>query len=594
MSQATVRTPWVTWSRCMGFLKGLYPGFVIAAWASALTAFFTQGNAVVLKLLFDDVILPARTEHLHVVTGILVVIYAGKGITSFIARHTTFLLGSWFAWSVRKRLYAHLVRLPMTYFESERTGQILNRFTYDVAAVQNNTNIFYHAIKDASHVAAGVALLLWLNAGLALRTFFVIPLVAVFATRLAKKLRHLGQLSARQTGDVAAFLQESIVGIHEIHGFSVEERMSRRFEAINGENKALQDRSAKYQALSTPLVELIVSLGLGWVIWSGAGEVVARTMTPGDMLAFIAALGLLFEPMRKLSDVNNVLNVTKAHADRILDLLDEPVPIVSPENPRLPAPADRQGRVRVRGVGFRYQSDSEAPILEGIDLEAKPGEVVALVGSSGAGKSTLLKLLPRFYDPVEGQVEIDGIPTREYPLEDLRRMFGIVPQDAVLFSGSIRENIAFGVEDASEDAIRAAAVDANADEFIRSLDAGYDTQTGERGVRLSGGQKQRIAIARALLTDPRILILDEATSSLDTESERLVQEALERLMRSRTTFVIAHRLSTIQKADQILVMSKGRIVERGTHEALLERGGEYARLQRQQLDSGPARAGAAG
>lgn len=575
------RTARETWSRCLGFLREVRVGFVIAAWASALTALFTQGNALVLKVLFDDVLLPAKLEPLMMVTAFLIGIYAGKGATSFIARHTTFLLGSHFAYQVRQALYAHLLQLPMTYFEGQRTGQILNRFTVDVQAVQNNTNVFYHAVKDFCNVIAGIALLLYLDWRLAVRTFFVIPLVAIIATHIARKLRTLGRQSAQQTGDVTAFLQESVVGVHEIQGFSVEARMNREFDGINAENKRLQDKAAKYQALSTPIVEMIVSGGLGWVIWSGANEVIAGRLTPGGLLAYITALGLLFEPMRKLADVNNVLNVTKGHADRILDILDEPITITEPETPRLPEA--REGRVEIEGLSFSYEGQGAAPTLDGIDLEARPGEVVALVGSSGAGKSTLVKLLPRFYDCSAGEVRIDGVPNREWPLAELRRRFAIVPQDAVLFSGSVRDNIAFGREDASDDEVRQAAADANALAFIEGLDQGFDTQVGERGTRLSGGQKQRIAIARALVTDPEILILDEATSALDTESERLVQEALDRLMQSRTTFVIAHRLSTIQKADQILVMSRGKIVERGPHAELLSRGGEYARLCRQQV-----------
>jgi subfamily B ATP-binding cassette protein MsbA len=576
-----------TWSRCLYYLKGMYSGFFIAAWASILVGFFTVANAQVLKTLFDGVLLTKQDSTLLWVTFLLVFIYAGKGVASFIARHTTFLLGSFFAFRVRQDLFRRMVGLPMTYFEAEKTGQILSRFTLDVAMVQNNTNVFYHAVKDISSIVAGVVYVLWVNASLAMRTFFVLPMVGFFATRIARRLRTLGKLTARQTGDVTSYVQESVVGIHEIQSFSAEERMATAFDGINAENKRLQDKAAKYQALATPIVEIIVSFGLGWVIWSGSGDVMKGNMTPGEFLGFLVALGLLFEPMRKLADLNNVFNVTKAHADRFLELIDHPVEITEPEHPRVPE--KQEGRVEFREVGFRY-AGTEVDTLQGVCLEAQPGDVIALVGSSGAGKSTLVKLLPRFYDTCSGEILIDGVPIRDYPLKELRKLFGIVPQETVLFSGSVAENIAFGVEDASEEDIRAAALAANALEFIEELDSGFETEVGERGVRLSGGQKQRIAIARAIMKDPRLLILDEATSSLDSESERLVQEALERLMKSRTTFVIAHRLSTIQKADRILVLSGGRVVERGTHRELLQAGGEYSRLSKLQLDVRPEQA----
>ena len=572
---------WDTWTRCLGYLRGVYAGFFISAWASVLVGLFTIANAKILEKLFDGVLLHQRGSALLGVTVGLVFIYSGKGVASFIARHTTFLMGSYFAYQVRKQLYAKMVHLPMTYFEVERTGQILNRFTVDVAVVQNNTNVFYHAVKDTTTILAGIGYAVWVSPRLAIHAFLVLPLVGFFATRIARKLRHVGKLTAAQTGDVTSYLQESVVGIHEIQSFSAEQRMMEGFDAINAENKRLQDKGAKYQALATPVVEVLVSFGLGWVIWFGSAEVMRGVLTPGEFLGFLIALGLLFEPMRKLSDLNNVFNITKAHADRVLELLDQPLAIQEPEAPR--TPAERQGAVRLEGVGFRYPG-TDAVTLRGVDLEARPGDVVALVGSSGAGKSTLVKLLPRFYDVEDGAVIIDGVPVDEFPLRHLRSLFGIVPQETVLFSGTVGQNIAFGVEEASDEEIREAARAANALDFIEALDQGFETQVGERGVRLSGGQKQRIAIARALLKDPLILILDEATSSLDSESERLVQEALERLMKSRTTFVIAHRLSTIQAADQILVLAGGRVVERGTHGELLGKKGEYARLCQQQLE----------
>lgn len=578
-----------TWRRCLGYLKGMYAGFFIAAWASVIVGLFTLGNAHILKMLFDGVLLKDAKGALLHVSILIMVLYAGKGVASFIARHTTFLMGSFFAYRVRQELYKKLVHLPMTYFEAEKTGQILNRFTVDVQQVQNNTNVFYHAVKDLSSITAGIGYALYVNAGLAWRTFFVLPLVAFFATRIAKTLRHLGKLSAQQTGDVTSFLQESVIGVQEIQGFSAQERMAGRFDTINAENKRLMDKSAKWQAMSTPSVEVIVSFGLGWVIWSGSGDVVAGRMSPGEFLGFLVALGLLFEPMRKLSDLNNVFNTNKAHADRFLEMLDHPVTIADPVEPRRPKTSE--GAVTFEDVGFAYEG-GDGEVLQEVTLEAKPGEVVALVGSSGAGKSTLVKLLARFYDATSGTIAIDGVPIKDYALADLRGLFGIVPQETVLFSGTVAENIAFGVEEATEEEIRDAAEAANALGFVSELDAGFETQVGERGVRLSGGQKQRIAIARALLKDPRILILDEATSSLDSESERLVQDALERLMKSRTTFVIAHRLSTIQQADQILVLRSGRVVERGTHHELLDKGGEYSRLSRQQLEPVPVRGAA--
>lgn len=574
-----------TWGRCLKYLEGMYAGFFISAWASILVGILNLGNAKILKHLFDDVLLAQNMKALPEVVTLLVLVYSCKGIASFIARHTTFLLGSFFAYQTRKALFAKMMRLPMTYFETEKTGQILNRFTWDVQVVQNNTNVFYHAVKDISTILAGIGLLLWIHPKLAVRTFLVLPLVGFLATRIAKKLRHIGKLSANKTGDVTSFLSEAVLGIQEVQSFSAEDRMGERFEEINAANKKLADQSAKYQALATPAVEIIVSFGLGWVIWAGSSEVIGGNLTPGQFIEFLTSLGLLFEPMRKLSDLNNHFAATKAHADRFLEILDHPIDAVDPKDPK--ELVDPEGRVQFHQVGFSYDPASAEPTLEAIDLEVQPGEVVALVGASGAGKTTLVKLLPRFYGMTQGSITIDGVPIDQLKVADLRGLFGIVPQETILFSGTVADNIAFGVEEACPDRIREAAKAANALGFIEELEGGFDTEIGERGVRLSGGQKQRIAIARALMKDPRILILDEATSALDTESERLVQEALDRLMKSRTTFVIAHRLSTIQGADQIVVLSRGQIVERGSHRELISQSGEYARLCRQQMVSTP-------
>jgi subfamily B ATP-binding cassette protein MsbA len=446
--------------------------------------------------------------------------------------------------------------------------------------IQNLLTVLARSVNDIFQIVFGVAVMFWVQFRLALLTFLILPVLSMAVRRFSNRLRAIGSQMQARLGDIATATHESVMGMKEIQSFGMEELTIDRFSRINEDNYRVNMKATKYGALTQPVVELFHAFGIGLVIWYGSVFVIDRTITPGQLMEFLACLGMIFHPIKTLTDVHNFLRQSEGAAERIFELLDHPVEIVS--KPGAATISRVTGSVRYDRVSFWYE-DPDRPVVRDFELEVEPGQVVALVGHSGAGKSTLVNLLPRFYDVREGRITIDGQDIRAVDLASLRSHIGLVPQETILFAGTIGDNIRFGRQEATPDEIRRAAADANALDFVLRLARGLDTQIGERGVKLSGGEKQRIAIARAILKDPRILILDEATSSLDTESERLVQEAIDRLMASRTTFVIAHRLSTVVHADKIIVLEDGRVMEIGTHAQLFEKRGLYHRLCRAQF-----------
>ncbi len=498
-----------------------------------------------------------------------------KGIFSYFQRYLTSYLGQRVVTNLREEVFQHLQRMSVGFLEAQRTGELIARITSDVGQIQNIVSSGVISLLSNSLMLVGIiTAVLLINWRLALITLTVLPLIIYVVSKAGHRIRGISHRVQEKIADLTAVLQETFSGIRVVKAFTMEKHEAKRFARENEANFNANMKSAQAIAFLTPTVEILYVVGLALVLWYGGLEVLQGRLTTGRLVTFFTYIGMLGTPITSLTNTFNTFQQALAGADRLFEILDskedlqdKPSAIVLPEI---------RGEVEFANVSFGYRPGQE--ILSGINLKVAPGEIVALVGPSGAGKTSLVNLIPRFYVPTSGTVLVDGYDIRDVKIATLRRQIGLVPQETILFGVSIRENIAYGRPEATEEEIVAAAKMANAHEFITALPDGYETLAGERGSQLSGGQKQRIAIARALLRNPRILILDEATSALDTEAERLVQEALERLLKGRTTFIIAHRLSTVQGADKIVVLSRGKIVEVGTHEQLLQAHGLYAKM----------------
>lgn len=536
----------------------------------------------IIKDVIDDVLTTKDMKMLNLIAVGIVVVFFLRGIFFFGQTYLMSYVGQRVIIDIRAAVYTHLQRLSLSYFESRRTGAIMSYITNDVAALQTAmVQSVIELFTEGMVLIGSMAAMFYIHWKLSLLTFITLPLVAQAINIFGKRLRLAGAVMQERAADITAVLQETVLAVRVIKSFVREDYEIERFNRENYYNFRAQMKNAQLMATLTPIIEFLSAIGVTVIIWYGGREVINGGLTSGSLIAFLIYVVNLSNPVKRLSRVYAGIQGALAAAQRVFDVLDI-VPEIqdAPDAVELPR---IKGQVEFSHVTFEYKPGETA--LSNISLAAKPGQVIAIVGPSGAGKTTIANLIPRFYDPTSGCIKIDGFDIKTVTLKSLREQIGIVPQETMLFNGTVYENILYGDLDASKEDIIEAAKAANAHNFICAMPLGYDTQIGERGTKLSGGQRQRIAIARAILKSPQVLILDEATSALDSESEALVQEALDKLMIGRTSFVIAHRLSTIQRADCILVLNKGELAEQGTHAQLLAAGGLYSKLYQVQFES---------
>ncbi len=569
-----------TYKRLISYVRP-YMGRMIAAVVCIVLA--AGGNLAVpwiIKDVIDQVLINKDMVMLNIIAAGILLIFFLRGIFFFGQTYLMSYIGQRVIIDIREAVYRQLQRLSLGYFDKRQTGAIMSSVTNDVSALQAAlVESMVELVTEAMILIGSLGAMFFLHWKLSLLTLITMPLVLQAINTFGKKLRQAGRVLQARTADITAILQETISGIRVIKSFAREDYETNRFKQENFFNFRAQMKTSQLLATLTPVIEFLSAIGVTVIIWYGGLEVINGNLTSGALIAFLIYVVNLSNPVKRLSKVYGNIQKSLAAAERVFEILD-----TEPDIKDMPGAVDLpvvEGRVTLQQVSFAYSPGQYA--LREVSLEVKPGQTVAIVGPSGAGKTTIANLLPRFYEVTEGSILVDDKDIRMVTMQSLRQQIGIVPQETVLFNGTVYDNILYGRLDATEAEVIAAAKAANAHSFIDKMPDKYQTQIGERGAKLSGGQRQRISIARAILKDPRILVLDEATSALDTESEKLVQQALDKLMIGRTSFVIAHRLSTVQRADMIVVLDKGRIVEQGTHSELLASGGLYSTLYQVQF-----------
>ena len=550
--------------------------------AMVCTIMAAAGNLYIpwiIKDMIDEVLADKNGTMLNWIAASIIAIFIVRGLFWYGQNYLMSYVGQSVIIDIRAAVFKKLQRLSVSFYDKNKTGTIMSYVTNDVNALQSamveNT---IEMITEGFILIGSVVAMIYLDWRLTLFTVCTFPVVLWFMEFFGKKIRKTGGRIQECTADITSVLQESVASARVIKSFVREDYEVDRFDVENKANFRANMKNAQLMATLTPVVELVAAIGVTMIIWYGGNNVINGTITAGSLVAFLTYAVNISNPIKRLTRVIGNIQKALAAAQRVFMIIDMPEEIAeSRDAKQLP---EVSGKVEFQNVSFAY--NDKGNVITDLSFSVKPGEVIAIVGPSGAGKSTIANLLPRFYDVNKGDIKIDGHSVREVTLDSLREQVGIVPQETILFNGSVYNNILYGRLDATKEEIEAAAKAANAHDFIMQLTDGYETKLGDRGVNLSGGQRQRIAIARAILKNPRILILDEATSALDTESERVVQEALDRLMVGRTSFVIAHRLSTVKNADKILVLEKGNLVESGTHDELLALDGLYAHLYKIQ------------
>ncbi len=566
--------------RLLRYLKPYLPRLGVAIFCTMLAA---AGNLYVpwiMRDVIDNVLANKDAFLLNMIAAGIVVIFFARGVFFYGQNYLMSYVGQRVVIDIRSAMYRQLQRLSLSFYDKRKTGTIMSYVTNDVGALQSALieNVI-EMVTESVILIGSVAAMVYLHWQLTLFTFATSPIVLKLVKFFGGKIRQSAHRIQESSADITSVLQETVSSARVVKSFVREEYEAERFEQQNYKNFRATMKNAQLSAILTPAIEFVAALGVTAIIWYGGREVIKGSLTAGSLIAFLVYAVNLSNPLKRLSRVYANIQRALAAAQRVFDILDLAPDVKEKSGAAVLPPIS--GKVVFDHVSFAY-NHGEA-VLKDLSLTAEPGQMIAIVGPSGAGKSTIANLLPRFYDVTGGAVSIDGLDIRDVTLASLREQIGIVPQETMLFNGTVYDNILYGRLDATPNEVQAAAQAANAHSFIENLPNGYQTQIGDRGANLSGGQRQRIAIARAILKNPRILILDEATSALDTESEKIVQEALDRLMQGRTSFVIAHRLSTIQAADCILVLEQGELVEQGTHEALLAKGGLYAQLYHLQF-----------
>ena len=565
--------------RILSYIKPYMHRLIFAMFCTIMAAAGNLYIPWIIKDMIDEVLADKNGTMLNWIAASIIAIFVVRGLFWYGQNYLMSYVGQSVIIDIRAAVFKKLQRLSVSFYDKNKTGTIMSYVTNDVNALQSamveNT---IEMITEGFILIGSVVAMIYLDWRLTLFTVCTFPVVLWFMEFFGKKIRKTGGRIQECTADITSVLQESVASARVIKSFVREDYEVDRFDVENRANFRANMKNAQLMATLTPVVELVAAIGVTMIIWYGGNNVINGTITAGSLVAFLTYAVNISNPIKRLTRVIGNIQKALAEAQRVFMIIDMPEEIAeSRDAKQLP---EVSGKVEFQNVSFAY--DDKGNVITDLSFSVKPGEVIAIVGPSGAGKSTIANLLPRFYDVNKGDIKIDGHSVREVTLDSLREQVGIVPQETMLFNGSVYNNILYGRLDATKEEIEAAAKAANAHDFIMQLTDGYETKLGDRGVNLSVGQRQRIAIARAILKNPRILILDEATSALDTESERVVQEALDRLMVGRTSFVIAHRLSTVKNADKILVLEKGNLVESGTHDELLALDGLYAHLYKIQ------------
>jgi len=575
--------------RLLAFLKPYRAHFISACFCALMVAALTAAYAWLVRPVLDDIFIRKDRFMLMILPGVILGVAFFKGVFNYGQAYLMRYVGNRIISDIRRDLYHHIVLLPIGYHSKNATGKLISKIINDVGLMQTAVSTIVKDIfQQTLTLVALTGVIFYQDWKLACFASLVIPLTMYPLARLGKRLRRIARKGQEKVGDLTNILHETFAGIRIVKAFGKEDFETERFSAKNLTYFKNVMRATAVSEVTPPMIEVISSLGAAAIVWYGGYQVIQDDMTPGTFFSFMAASMMMYAPLRILSSANNTLQQALAAAERVFATWDE-------KNEReldsgRKTVQEIRGSVEFENVSFSYEG-MESAALSQINFKANPGDLIALVGSSGAGKTTLVNLIPRFYEPSQGRILIDGIPIQEITLASLRSLIGIVGQEVILFDDTVRWNIAYGCGEVPEQKVVEAAEAAYAHLFIGKMPDGYNTIIEKGGTNLSGGERQRLAIARALLKNPPILVLDEATSALDAESEFIVRKALMELMKNRTTFVIAHRLSTIQKATCILVIDQGRIVEAGRHDELIRKDGPYKRVYQMQFRDAEERVG---